>query len=431
MTRSNLFLSKMLFLASFVGAFVGSCITTNVSADDWLQFRGPNGNASADASTPGLWNETENIVWKTPLKENGASSPIVVGDKIFITGFSGYGTDANDPGDKADLKLHTMCFDRETGKEIWNMAIPASPNEQAISRRVKDHGYSSGTPVSDGKNIYSHFGVSGAVAYDLDGKELWRNGELGTKTAGFGSASSPAVNEDFVFINASIECGTLFALDKKTGKVAWKRESVDKSWSTPCLAENERGETELIINQKFTVFGLDPKTGNELWSCEGIQDYVVPVPIAHEGILYCLGGRSNKAMAIKLGGKGDVTETHRLWFVPIGANVTSPLYHDGHLYWASDKGIANCMNAENGEAVFRERMPTKERVYASIVRGGDKLYLTTRDAGVWVLSAKPEFEELALNKIKTDKALFNASPAIAGNRLLLRTDNFLYCIGEQ
>ncbi len=172
-------------------------------------------------------------------------------------------------------------------------------------------------------------------------------------------------------------------------------------------------------------------TGEQLWTCDGIEDYVVPTPIAYDGIVYCLGGRSNKAMAIKLGGKGDVTQSHRLWMTNVGANVTSPVLHEGHLYWASDKGIANCMNASNGEPVYRERMPTKARVYASIVRGGDKLYLTTRDSGVWVLAAEPKFTPIALNQIESDENMFNASPAIHNGQILLRSNDFLYCIGKK
>lgn len=442
---------------------------------DWPQFRGINGNASSDDLTPIHWSGPENIAWKTELPGRGASSPIVVGDKIFLTAYSGYGIkgkplaktaknesdeasdtenkqrsrpaknkNANqrarrnrnrkpalDYGDKSKLRLHTLCFDRDSGKLIWNKSIAASADEQPMKGQVQGHGYTSGTPASDGKTVFAYFGVSGLVAYDLEGNELWKRDDFGSKTAGFGSASSPVVDDEFVFVNASIESGTLFALNKATGEVEWKRENVEKSWSTPCLAKTNDGKTELVINQKFTVYGLDPKTGSELWSCSGIEDYIVPVPVVHDGIIYCLGGRGNKAMAIKLGGRGDVTETHRLWYVGVGANVTSPVYHDGYLYWASDKAIANCMDATNGESVYRERMPTKARVYASIVRGGNHLYLTTRDNGVWVLPAEPKFEELALNKIETDESMFNASPAISNGQLLLRTDKFLYCIGNK
>jgi outer membrane protein assembly factor BamB len=418
-------LLRSTILLSLVAAILCSAVDA-----DWPQFRGPSGNGSASDQTPAKWSDAENIAWKTKIPGKGSSSPIVFGDQIFLTSYTGYGISPDDPGEKTELRLHTLCFDRGSGSLIWDKSIEASANEQPFSRRVADHGYASGTPACDGEVVCAFFGTSGAVGYDLAGNELWHNTDLGSKTAGFGTASSPVIHDGLVYVNASIESDTLFALDKKTGNVVWKKDNITKCWSTPCLAKNERGELELIINQKLTVYGLNPETGEVLWSCKGIEDYVVPVPIAQDGIIYCLGGRSNKAMAIRLGGRGDVTETHRLWLVNIGANVTSPVLHEGHLYWASDKGIANCLDAATGEPVFRERMPTKERVYASIVRGGDKLYLTTRDSGVWVLAAKPVFEELALNRIKSDDSFVNASPAISNHQLLMRTDKFLYCIGS-
>ena len=402
-----------------------------LDAQDWPQFRGPNGNAEADAQTPIAWSDSKNVLWKSTIPGSGSSSPIVIGERIFLTSFSGYGIDPDNPGNKSELKLHTQCFDKTNGKLVWDQAIQASSNEQKCTRRVADHGYASGTPASDGDSIFSYFGVSGCVAYDLNGKKKWHNDQLGTKTAGFGSASSPVVDDQHVYVNASIESNTLFALDKKTGKVAWKRSEINRAWTTPCLAKNEQGKMELIINQKGMLFGLNPADGSELWSCKGIEDYVVPVPISHNGIIYCLGGRSNRAMAVRLGGTGDVTETHRLWIGNVGANVTSPVLHDGYLYWASDKGIANCLKASDGSVVFRERMPSKMRVYASIVRGGDHLYLTTRDRGVWVLEAKPEFSPVGLNQFESDENLFNASPALDGDRILLRNNEFLYCIGKK
>lgn len=412
--------------AIFPFLFLGSA-----KADDWPQFRGPGGNASSEESVPEKWSESENMVWKTEIPGRGSSSPITVGDKIFLTAFTGYGMSDQDPGDRSKLRLNTICFDRKTGKLLWNKSIAASSDEQKFGKRVTDHGYASGTPTSDGESIFAHFGTSGTVAYDLEGNQLWHNGNMGTKTAGFGSASSPVVHGDLVYINSSIECGTLFALSKISGEVVWKKENIVKSWSSPCIAKNKAGTFELVINQKFKVFGLDPATGSELWNCEGIEDYVVPVPVSENGIIYCLGGRSNKAMAIKLGGMGDVTKTHRLWISSIGANVTSPVLHKGHLYWASDKGIANCMDAATGESVYKTRMPTKARVYGSVVRAADKLYMTTRDKGVWVLAAEPTFKELSLNKIESDKGMFNASPAISNGQLLIRSDAFLYCIGQR
>ena len=409
-------------------------------ADDWPRFRGPLGNATSTDEAPLEWSDTKNIAWKTRIPGRGSSGPIVIGDKIFLTSYTGYGQTDGDPGEKTELRLNTLCFDRSSGGLLWNKSIEASASEQGLTagnnpngkkKQVAGHGYASGTPCSDGKSVFAFFGTSGAVAYDFSGNELWHNDELGSNTAGFGSASSPVEHGDLVYINASIESETLYALDKKTGKIAWQRTGITKCWSSPCLAENSRGETELIINQKFTVYGLNPYTGQELWNCDGIQDYVVPTPIVNNGVIYCLGGRSNKALAIKLGGKGDITTSHRLWLTNVGANVTSPVFFEGYLYWASDKGIANCMDASNGNPVYRERMPTKARVYASIVRSGTKLYLTTRDSGVWVLAADPKFKVLALNKIESDVSMVNASPAISNRQLLMRTDNFLFCIGNE
>lgn len=399
-------------------------------ANDWPQFRGPSGNATAsDSNPPTTWSDSENIVWKTELPGRGASSPIVFGNRIFLTAYTGFGVDVDDPGDKENLRLHVLCFERDSGKQLWDKSIKASSATQNFGQRVADHGYATATPATDGEAVYASFGVSGVIAYDMDGNLLWE-AEIGEGTAGFGSASSPVVYGEMVYVNASIESGTLFAFDKRTGEQAWHVDSIVKSWSTPCIAEVPGGTPELILNQKNQIFAFDPVSGDKLWWCDGVEDYIVPVPIFHDGIAYCLGGRSNRAIAVKLGGRGDVTKTHKLWESTIGANVTSPVYHDGHLYWASDKAIENCLKASDGTEVYRERLPTRARIYSSIVRAGNKLYVTTRDQGIVVLAAKPDYEELAVNVIESDETLVNASPAISGNQILLRTDRYLYCIGE-
>lgn len=417
-------------LAAVFAVFVLSTLSSR--AADWPQFRGPGGNGTSyDAQTPIAWDDETNIAWKTPLPGRGASSPIVVGDRIFLTAYTGYGVDIDkdDPGKKEDLKLRVLCLKRNTGEVVWDEPIDPSGNTQDFGKRVRDHGYATGTPVSDGQHVYAYFGVSGLVCLDMNGKVKWRN-ETGSKTAGFGSASSPVLFENLVIINASIESDTMFAFDKLTGKEVWKVSPVTRAWTVPCIAETIDGDHELVINMKDEIHGIDPKTGEKLWWCHGIEDYIVPVPISHNGIVYCLGGRSNRSIAVKLGGRGDVTESHKLWESTIGANVTSPVYYDGHLYWASDKAIENCLKAEDGSEVYRERLPTRARIYGSIVRAGDKLYVTTRDLGILVLAATPEYKVLGHNQFKNDTSLINASPAISNNQLLVRTDKFLYCIGE-
>jgi hypothetical protein len=412
----------------FITATLLALATTIASAENWPQFRGHGGNASvANVDLPLHWSGTKNMAWKTALPGRGSSSPVVWGEHIFLTAFTGFGTP--DTADKSKLRLHVICFDRNNGAIVWDKSIAANPLTQDFTKRIQDHGYATSTPATDGQAVYAFFGVSGIVAYDMNGQLLWQ-ADVGTKTAGFGSASSPVVFNDLVIVNGSIESDTLIAFNKKTGQRVWTVPNINRAWTTPCIAELPNGSHELVINQKEAIYGLDPWTGKQLWSCRGIQDYVVPVPISHDGVVYCLGGRQNRSIAVLLGGRGDVTESHKLWEVNIGANVTSPVYYKGHLYWASDKAIANCLNAKTGEAVYRERLNTRSRIYASMVRAGDRLLVTTRDQGIVVLDAKPEYDELAVNIIETEEAMFNASPAISNNQLLLRTDSYMYCIGS-
>lgn len=407
------------------------CVLQNARGEDWPRFRGEDGSAvNSDATVPLEWSATKNIAWKTKLPGAGSSSPVSLGDRVYLTAYTGYGVDATDPGDRANLKLHVLSLNRLTGEIVWNESLDASPNEQKATRRVIDHGYATGTCACDGDAVYAYFGVSGLVAFDHDGKRLWY-AETGSKTAGFGSAASPILYGDYVIINASIESKTVFAFDKKTGKEAWRIEGVDRSWTTPIVAATGDGGVELVLSYKEHVKGIDPASGKELWSCEGIQDYVVPCVVAHDGVAYVLGGRQNQSMAIRLGGRGDVTQSHRLWSTRIGANVTSPVYHDGHLYWASDRAILFCLNAKNGELVYRERLPSRNRVYASTLLVGDRLYHTTRDKGVVVTQANPTYQELAHNVIEDDESMFNASPAAVGNQLFFRTNRFLYCISSE
>ncbi|KAA0137835.1 PQQ-binding-like beta-propeller repeat protein [Gimesia chilikensis] len=400
-------------------------------AADWSQFRGPSGNGVSESTgLPTEWSAEKNILWKTKLPGHGSSSPVLYGDQIFLTAYTDYGLTAEDDGNPADLRLHVISINREDGKIMWDQSVAPLNQVQKITKRIVDHGYASGTPACDETGVYAFFGTSGVVAYDLKGNLKWQ-ADVGSKTAGFGSASSPILYKDFVIINASIESETVYALEKATGKVAWKAENIVRAWTTPSIVDVPGGKQELVVNQKNQILGFDPDTGKQLWTCEGIQDYVVPVVVQNEGILYCLGGRSNHSIAVRPGGRGDVTKTHKLWEVNVGANVTSPVFHEGHLYWASDRGIAFCLNAKNGEVVYKNRLPTKSRLYASIVLADDKLYVTTRDNGVVVLKAVPEYVELARNEIKSDEDLFNASPAVSEGSIYLRTNGYLYRIAEQ
>ncbi len=404
-------------------------VTGTVIADGWQQFRGDAARGVAAADIPTTWSDTENLAWKTRLPGKGSSSPVVYGDRVFLTAYSGYAVSAEDPGERDDLRLHVIGLSLDDGRIVWDKQVDPSPQEQSANKRVADHGYASPTPCVDEQNVYASFGPSGVVAFSHQGEFRWRTA-VGTQTAGFGAAASPIVFQDLVIMNASIEDNAVYGIDKHTGEVRWRTADITRAWTTPTIVTLKDGTNELVLNQKGMILGLDPKTGKKLWWCDAIQDYVVPCVVADGDILYCSGGRSNKTFVVRAGGRGDVSESHLVWDVSLGANVTSPLLHDGYLYWSHDKSIALCLRASDGEQMFRERMPTRSRVYASIVSDGSKLFLTTRDAGVLVLDASPTYQELAVNKLGSPEEKFNATPAIIGSKLLLRSDQNLYCISK-
>ncbi len=405
-------------------------LSWTVNAEDWNRFRGRAGSGVAGQGIPTTWSATENLAWRTELPGKGSSSPVVHDGRIFLTCYSGYGLDPEQPGDRDALRLHVTCLALEDGQILWDQVVEPASQEQEVTIRVADHGYASPTPCLDDANVYASFGPSGVVAFTQEGDFLWRT-NVGTGTAGFGAAASPILHDDLLIMNASIESDAVYGIEKATGEIRWKTDGIERAWTTPTVVSLANGSDELILNQKGAILGLDPKTGERLWRCEAIQDYVVPCVVADGELLYCSGGRSNMTFAVKAGGRGDVSETHLLWEVPRGANVTSPLLDDGYLYWSHDKAIALCLRASDGEEMFRERMPTRSRVYASIVTDGEKLFLTTRDAGVLVLAAQPQYLELATNRLGSEEERFNATPAIVGDQLLLRSDAALYCVRKR
>jgi outer membrane protein assembly factor BamB len=415
-------------LAAFLLVF-----TLPGTAADWMQFRGPRGlGIAVDTNLPSTWSSQENILWKAELPGAGASSPIVVSNKIFLTCYSGYGQDQRNPGDVKDLKRLLVCLERNGGKVLWSRTLRAPMPEPAFEGFTALHGYASSTPASDGQRVYVFFGKAGVIAFDLEGKQLWQ-ASVGQGTHGWGSGTSPVLTKDLVIVNASVESGSLQALNKSNGKVAWTAKGMSASWNTPVLVDMPNGKQELVVSVQGRLRAFNPQTGKELWNCQGVNDYVCPSVVAHEGVVYVIGGRSNTAIAVKAGGQGDVSKTHQLWRISRGSNVSSPVYHEGHLYWANEsRGVVYCVNIEKGTVIFEERLqPISDRIYASPVAADGKLYFVSRNNGTYVLEAKPDFKLLAHNTIKDDTSVFNASPVISNGQILLRSNRYLYCIGPK
>jgi outer membrane protein assembly factor BamB len=399
---------------------------------DWPQFRGPHGGSSTEKGLPTTWSAASNIRWKTPLAGFGASSPIVVGNRIILNSYSGYGESQTEPGEQANLELHVSCYARDTGEQLWDYEFAAREPEENYQQFVALHGYASGTPASDGQAVYSFFGKSGVVAVDLEGRELWR-ADVGDKTHPFGTSNSPLLYKNLVIINASVESGSLVALDKRTGAEVWRALDIDDAWNTPCLVTLADGRQEAALSVHGKMLGFDPASGEKLWTCDTIDDYICPSVIAHGDVLYAVGARKGTAVAVRAGGRGDVTETHRLWKLNKGSNVSSPVYHNGYLYWAQEsRGFVYCADAQTGKLVYEQRLqPASDRIYASPLAADGKLYYVSRERGTYVLALRPEFQLLAHNVIADDSSVFNASPVPTRGELLLRSDKFLYCLGDQ
>lgn len=401
-----------------------SSFTACVRANDWPQFRGPGGlGVSTETNLPVSWSETENLVWKTKLPGYGASSPIALGNKLYVTCYSGYGTQGQS-GSMDDLTLHVVCVDRSDGDIVWDQKIKPKLPE---STRVRDHGYAGPTPATDGKHLYVFFGKTGVFKFDFDGKQIWQ-ADVGSRTHGWGCGTSPVLYKNLVIVNASVESGSLVAIDKESGKEVWRTGGMNSSWNTPQLVELADGRHELVVSVKGSILGFDPLTGDDLWRCQGIPDYVCPSVVSQDGVVYVIGGRQSLCIAVRAGGRGDVTETHQLWRTKAGANVCSPSIHDGHLYFVSDrKTVAYCVRLSDGKVVYEKRFPSQP--YASAVIGDGKVYIVTRRGGTIVLAAKPEYEELAHNRFD-DRSTFNASPVISDGKLFLRSNDYLYCVGN-
>jgi len=418
--------------ATFLASWLAVATQTSAQAE-WPQFRGLGALGQSDA--PGLpltWGDSNNVVWKATLPGPGASSPIVHNGRVYLTCFTGFATSSREPGEMTNLKRHLLCINLADGKILWNTAIPAEMPEQEKIR--ENHGYASSTPVTDGERIYTFFGRSGVFAFDLQGKQLWQ-ASVGSKLNGWGSATSPVLYKDHVIVNASIESESLVALDKKTGKEVWRATGVKESWHAPALVTTADGKTEIVVAVIRKVLAFDPDKGDPLWRCDtGINWYMCPTPVAKDGIVYVIGGRTpNGSLAIRTGGRGDVTASHKVWSLNKGSNVPSPILHDGHLYFAHENlGIAYCVNAKTGDLVYEQRLePSPGQIYASPILAGGRIHFLGRGGRSVAIAAKPQFEFLGESTLESNRGVFNASPAIAGKRVLIRSNRALYCLGEK
>ena len=396
-------------------------------AEDWPEFRGPFKNGvSKSNQLPTIWhydpsgNSSTNIVWKSIIPGQGWSSPVIAHNQVFLTS-------AVREGSK--IKLHALALELRSGKTLWNTEIFASDSIPSIHQK---NGNASPTPVVVNRRVYVHFGHFGTACLTLDGKVVWKNNEL-LYSPVHGNGGSPVVAENsLVFSCDGAENPFVAALDTKTGKLKWKTVRITDakkkfSFSTPTVVE-VAGTKQIISPGSGAVCAYDPKSGEEIWRVRYGEGYsVVPKPIYANGMIYVATGYDRPTvMAIKPGGKGDVTDTHVAWTAARGAPNTPSLLHiDQRLYMLSDAGILSCLNALSGEQIWQERIGGN--FSASPILAGDRIYLQNEEGVATVLDAGPDFKVISKNSLG-ERSL--ASYAVTDGALIIRTAQHLFRIGK-
>jgi outer membrane protein assembly factor BamB len=446
-------LTRRIALTFIVGISLGvaalSFLAGKAAAGNWPQWRGPDGSGiSTEKNLPSEWSPTKNIKWKTPIDGRAHSSPIVWGNRVFLTTavegsvVAGAKAVKHMDGDKEFLhpdsvgadKKHSfkvICLDRDSGKVLWqSTAWEGTPYDN----RHRKSSYAASTPATDGKLVYAFFGTEGIYAYDFKGNLAWKAqlGNLGT--VGMGTGTSPILFDNLVIVQCDEENGAasfIVALDKKTGKEVWKTpRKVQVSWSTPLLARTST-RAELIASGTEAVIAYDPTTGKELWRHKGVESNAIPSPVANSEMVFLVAGFPAKiAMAIRLGQSGDLTDTPNVpWKYAKGtAYVPSPILYGDYLYLTTDRGILTCIDAKTGEVKYEGgRIPIPATFTASPVGFDGKILLTSEDGDTFIVKSGPKHEVLGTNSVGEP---VYASPAIADGRIFIRGEKNLYCIGS-
>jgi outer membrane protein assembly factor BamB len=412
----------------------------------WPQWRGPSGQGiSEEKNLPATWSATKNIKWKTPIAGRGHSSPIVWGNKIFLTTaiegplVPGAKAVKHMDGDKeyvhpdsvgADHKhfFKVVCISRETGKILWEQtAFEGTPYDD----RHRKSSYASATPATDGKLVFAFFGSEGLYAYDMNGKFAWKADMGKLATVGMGTGTSPILYDNLVIVqrdDENVEGSFIVGVNKKTGKEVWRTpRKVQASWCTPLLVRTSN-RAELITSGTEAVIAYDPATGKELWRHKGVESNAVPSPVANNEMVFISAGFPTKiAMAIKLGQAGDLADSVAWKYAKGTAYVPSPILYGDYLYLTTDRGILTCLDARTGEVKYEGgRVPIPATFTASPIAFDGKILMTSEDGDTFVIKAGPKHEILGTNTVGEP---VYASPAVADGNIYIRGEKNLYRIG--
>ena len=436
---------------------------SQATGENWPQWRGPYQTGVSDAENlPTRWSGTENIVWKTALPAWSGGTPIVWGDKIFLTSPTpGTGEQTTQPPEPrrgrrgrrggrgggrspGGDELLLLCISRTGGNILWQRELDTG---NQLHRKGND---SSPSPVTDGKHVWVVTGTGAVAAFDMEGNEAWKRNlqdDYGRFGLMWGYASSPLLYNGTLIIEVlhgyrTDDPSYIVAFNGATGEEVWRQErptdafaESPDAYTTPALLKYN-GTTQVVISGGDYVTGHDPDTGTEIWRSGGLNPHqegnyrVVGSPLVVEGIIYA-PTRKRPLLALRAGGTGDITDTHLLWkWEGAGApDVPTPVCDGTHFYMVDDRGLATCLNAKTGEVVWGPERTAQGTVSASPILADDKLYITNEYGITTVIAAGSTFKILATNELDGSYTL--SSSAVSGSNLFIRTGTHLYCIGTE
>ena len=422
--------TRILANLALAGLLLASFLPIGIAqGEDWPRFRGPSGQGiSREEGIPLQWSATSNIRWKTAVPGEGWSSPIVLGDRVFVTTALEGGS-----------SLHLLCLDRPSGKVTWDKEI----TRQKAGHKQQYNSYATSTPATDGQRIYVAACDGRVLAVSPDGAVAWTNSDFDYYSE-HGLAVSPILYEDLVIVpfdwsspppdtkigwQVPWDKAVILAVDKNTGKVRWRgsRGSSRIAHVTPQVVKVD-GQDQLVSGAGNVVQGFDVKTGERIWTVASPGEGVVPSVVIGAGLVFTASGfGESRIVAVRLGGaKGDATKTHTVWEsredVP---KMSSMLYVSPHLYLATETGIAKCFKAATGEVVWRQRLGPK--FSASPVWADGKVYFLAENGRTTVVEDGPQYKVVAQNDLGERCC---ASPALSQGNIFIRTDKTLYCIGQ-
>jgi outer membrane protein assembly factor BamB len=436
---------RISYFAALSALLIGG--TTAVAAEsNWPRWRGPQQDGqSAEANLPVKWSAAD-VVWKTPLPGAGQSSPIIWGDRIFLTSYL----------DQGKERL-VFCVDRKTGKILWRQTAWKGQPEDVHPL----NGWASASCVTDGEIVVAFFGIGGIHAYTLDGKPLWSRdlGKFASNDKSWGTAACPIMVDGLIVQNCDADIdGYLVALDKKTGNEVWRAKRRDhRGWSTPIVINTDK-RRELVLNGHEGVQAYDPATGRELWFCKGFNGRGEPTVTPAGDVLCVVNGLAGDFYSVRPGGDGDVTETHMAWHTPRrgGRDCPSPIVVGPYAIVCDMDGFATCYDAHDGRIYEKVRL-TGPKFSGSPIAANGLVYIVNEDGKTIVIKPGPKLDIVAENDLPTrskektagtsapakaaaknpktaptdQDEIFRASPTPSDGQLFIRSTTVLYCVGKK